>query len=442
MALIFTVTYNKNDGSGTTLYCEDSSKNVLDGITTVGANWGETPQNWSRTGYVFLYWNTAADGSGTSIEPGNIFSGSSATVYAIWQAEASDAVIISLGETEIASMNATGTKTLATQGTYVANDITVEYNKPTPSLQAKTGISPSTSSQTITPDSGYDGLSSVQINAMTTMTLPTSTSSSSLGTQRAAITPSTSTAYLNIPIGYNSTRRYYTLNAMTSGSATTPAETVNVYPNISVSSSGLITASVALGKSITPTVVPGYVATGTSGNISIVGSGTSQLTTQAATTYTPTTTNQTIASGKYLTGAQTILGDQNLTAENIKKDVSIFGVTGTYEGSGGSGGGTVMVTLTIGSMSSLPAGTVYYIDENGDYQSEELTIDENYNFVWSGTVPENSLITWMAGATTPLVMGNPYPAPTNATVKDNPSIAVGRPTAYVYSALYQANSAS
>ena len=35
-----------------------------------------------------------------------------------------------------------------------------------PNLQAKTGINPSTSSQTIEPDNGYDGLSSVQINAM------------------------------------------------------------------------------------------------------------------------------------------------------------------------------------------------------------------------------------------------------------------------------------
>lgn len=35
-----------------------------------------------------------------------------------------------------------------------------------PSLQSKTNIDPSMSSQTITADSGYDGLSSVQINAM------------------------------------------------------------------------------------------------------------------------------------------------------------------------------------------------------------------------------------------------------------------------------------
>lgn len=59
--------------------------------------------------------------------------------------------------------------------------------------------------------------------------------------------------------------------------------------------------------------------------------------TKAAQTYTPGTVNQTIAAGRWLTGTQTIKGDANLVAGNIKKDVSIFGVTGTYEGSGGGG---------------------------------------------------------------------------------------------------------
>ncbi len=51
------------------------------------------------------------------------------------------------------------------------NDGTQEtgtYSGGSPNLQAKTNISPTTSSQTITADSGYDGLSSVQINAMPT----------------------------------------------------------------------------------------------------------------------------------------------------------------------------------------------------------------------------------------------------------------------------------
>lgn len=55
---------------------------------------------------------------------------------------------------------------------------------------------------------------------------------------------------------------------------------------------------------------------------------------QAAQTITPGTTNQTIASGKYLTGVQTILGDADLVAGNIKKGITIFGITGTYEGGG------------------------------------------------------------------------------------------------------------
>lgn len=45
---------------------------------------------------------------------------------------------------------------------------------------------------------------------------------------------------------------------------------------------------------------------------------------QGAQTIIPTTTNQTIASGKYLNGVQTIQGDSNLVAGNIKSGVSIF----------------------------------------------------------------------------------------------------------------------
>lgn len=129
-----------------------------------------------------------------------------------------------------------------------------------PVLQEKT-VSPATSAQSVTPDSGYDGLSKVTVNAMPTATQAT--------------------------------------------------------PSISVSSAGLITASA--------TQTAGYVAAGTK-------SATKQLTVQAAQTITPGTSNKTIASGRYLTGNQTIKGDANLVAGNIAKDVTIFGVTGTHEG--------------------------------------------------------------------------------------------------------------
>lgn len=66
-----------------------------------------------------------------------------------------------------------------------------------------------------------------------------------------------------------------------------------------------------------------------------VGSG---VTKKSAATYIPKTTDQSIASGQYLSGTQTIKGDANLVAGNIKSGVSIFGVTGTYTGGGSSGG--------------------------------------------------------------------------------------------------------
>lgn len=61
-----------------------------------------------------------------------------------------------------------------------------------------------------------------------------------------------------------------------------------------------------------------------------VGSG---VTKKSAATYTPGTADQTIASGQYLSGKQTIKGDANLLAENIKSGVSIFGINGSFEAS-------------------------------------------------------------------------------------------------------------
>ncbi len=219
-------------------------------------------------------------------------------------------VSISYKGNEIASMNATGVKTLLTGSSFCEDDITVTYTKPAapvPSLQTKSATyTPSTSQQTasITADAGYDGLNAVNV----------------------------------------------TVNAMPSGSATTPATTITANPSISVSSGGLITASVSASKSVTPTVSAGYVSSGTAGTVSVSGSNTSQLTAQAAQTIHPSTTDQTIASGKYLTGSQTVKGVllTNLSAGNIKKDVvvkvgdstdddCVTSVTGTYEGSGGGG---------------------------------------------------------------------------------------------------------
>ena len=177
-----------------------------------------------------------------------------------------------------------------------------------PTLQAKT-VTPTTSSQTVKPDSGYDGLSQVTVSAMPTATQAT--------------------------------------------------------PSITVSSAGLITAKA--------TQSAGYVASGTK-------QATKQLTTQAAKTVTPTTSDQTaVASGRYTTGAITVKGDSNLVAGNIKSGVSIFGVAGTYEGSGGGGSGgggsveTCEVMVHNDSESIIGVGITLYDDIDGlGYFSEDL----------------------------------------------------------------------
>lgn len=53
--------------------------------------------------------------------------------------------------------------------------------------------------------------------------------------------------------------------------------------------------------------------------------------TQTAQEWTPTIRDQTLPAGTYCTGKQTFKGDANLIATNIKKGVSIFGVSGELE---------------------------------------------------------------------------------------------------------------
>ena len=55
---------------------------------------------------------------------------------------------------------------------------------------------------------------------------------------------------------------------------------------------------------------------------------TQSLNTRGATTWKPSTSAQSIPSGTYLTGTQTIEGDTNLAPQNIRAGVSIFGVGG------------------------------------------------------------------------------------------------------------------
>lgn len=126
---------------------------------------------------------------------------------------------------------------------------------------------------------------------------------------------------VTVPAGYYSTQA---TKAVASGSATAPSTISGTSANLSA---GTNTITLSKTVSVTPDVSPGYVSSGSAGNSNV--SLTASVTTKAAATYTPGTSDQEIAAGTYLSGKQTISGDANLISNNIKSGVSIFGVSGS-----------------------------------------------------------------------------------------------------------------
>lgn len=117
-----------------------------------------------------------------------------------------------------------------------------------------------------------------------------------------------------------------------------------------------------------------------------VGSG---VTKKSAATYTPGTSDQSIASSQYLNGTQTIKGDSNLTAGNIRSGVKIFNVTGSYAGSSSSGG--VDTSDATATAANILSGKTAYV--NGS----KLTGTMTNNGAVSKTMTANGSYTIPAG---------------------------------------------
>jgi hypothetical protein len=205
-----------------------------------------------------------------------------------------------------------------------------------------------------------------------TGTIPTKTSSNL----------SASGATVTVPAGY------YASQATKSVATATQAT-----PSVSISTSGLITASA--------TQSAGYVTAGTK-------SGTKQLTTQAAKTVTPTKSSQTaVASGRYTTGAVTVAAipsqyitttDATAAAADIrsgktayvngsKRTGTIADFDGSYTcsgestGGGGSGGGASIETCTVTIGNASQTVKCCYTDANMTIQncigSKTITVPQN-----------------------------------------------------------------
>ena len=204
-----------------------------------------------------------------------------------------------------------GTVTVgAISSTYVGSGIT---RRSSTDLSASGAI--------VTVPSGY--YSSQTTKSVTTMTLPTSASSSATSgyTSKATISRSTSDQYINIAPGYNSAGGYYKISAVANGSATGPSSLSGSSATVTTGTNTITLTKT--GVSTTPTVSAGYVSSATSSTATVAL--TASVTTKAAATYHPSTTTQSIASGTYLTGAQTIAAvtTSNLSASNIVSGVTI-----------------------------------------------------------------------------------------------------------------------
>ena len=310
-------------------------------------------------------------------------------------------ITVSAVPTETKSITANGTYT-PSNGKYFSS-VNVNVVGDAFDIQSKS-ITPTESEQIVTPDAGYDGLSSVTVGAISSTYIGSGVTRKSAAT----ITPSESAQtiaanqYLTgiqtisaIPsdyVGSDVTRKsavtitpstsaqtavsagtYVTGNitvaAMESGELNTPSVNASGLVTASVKTSGYLanttTKTLQLNTKGATTITPSTssqtaISAGTyaTGNITVGAIPNNYVDTSDATaaasdiiqnktayingkkvtgttpskgaaTITPTTTNQTINAGQYLSGAQTIKGDGNLVPENIISGKSIFGVSGS-----------------------------------------------------------------------------------------------------------------
>lgn len=136
-----------------------------------------------------------------------------------------------------------------------------------------------------------------------------------------------------IPAGYHNGSGKVTVNSLSSQTAAnaTAAQILSGYT--AWVNGSKITGTMANRGAISQNLPANGSYTVPAGYHNGSGRVTQSLTTQGGKTVTPTTSNQTAcASGRWVTGNIICAGASTLVAGNIKKGVTIFGVTGTWQG--------------------------------------------------------------------------------------------------------------
>ena len=284
------------------------------------------------------------------------------------------------------------TKNITSNGTYTPStgkwfsSVSVNISDTVFNTQTKS-VTPTESKQTVIPDAGYDGLSSVTVGAISSTYIGSGITRKSAATYTPTESEQTIAAgqYLDGAQTISAIPSTY----VGSGVPTQGAKTVTPSTSVqtAVSSGTYVTGNIKVaamptGVLSTPAINTntGVVTAGvsTAGYLGTGATKTLQLNTKSAATIIPSTTDQIIAAGQYLTGIQTIKGDANLVAANIVSGVSIFGIAGTHS--------SIDTSDATATEADIISGKTAYV--NGSKVTGTLVVQ---NYYTGTTVPDSSL---------------------------------------------------